>query len=168
MDNWRQVMGRWNTFFPLRGAIAGAIGTVPMTLFMLAMHRLLPNWQRYALPPEEITHEAAERAHVREHMTKEQVLGATLVSHLGYGASMGSLYSAFTEQFSVSTPIKGAVFGLVVWAGSYLGWLPAANFPVAAPEEPIRRNTMMIIAHLIWGATTAITDNLMKEDAVKG
>src|SRR5581483_3021185 len=71
MNNWRQIVGQ----YPLRGAIGGTIGTVPMTLFMLAMHRLLPRWQRYALPPEEITHEAAEKAHVREHMTKEQVLG---------------------------------------------------------------------------------------------
>ena len=158
MNNWRQIVGQ----YPLRGAIGGTIGTVPMTLFMLAMHRLLPRWQRYALPPEEITHEAAEKAHVREHMTKEQVLGATLLSHFGYGASMGSLYSILTERLPVSTLIKGAVFGLLVWVGSYLGWLPAANFPAEAPEEPLRRNTLMIAAHLIWGATTAIVDEFLK------
>lgn len=158
MNNWRQVVRQ----YPLRGAIAGTAGTVPMTLFMLAMHRLLPRWQRYALPPEEITHEAAEKAHVREHMTKEQVLVATLLSHFGYGASMGSLYSTLIERLPVSTLIKGAVFGLLVWAGSYLGWLPATDFSAAAPEEPVRRNTLMIVAHLIWGTATAFADELLK------
>ncbi len=153
----------WNVFSSVRGVIAGAIGTVPMTLFMLAMHRLLPQWQRYALPPEEITHEAAERTHVRKHMTKQQFLGVTLVSHFGYGASMGLLYSIFIEPLPFATIFKGALFGLLVWAASYLGWLPAAKFPVAAPEEPLRRNTLMIAAHLLWGTATAVVDDVLKD-----
>ena len=44
------------------GAIAGFLGTIPMTIFMLAMHRFLPKWQRYALPPQKITEELADRA----------------------------------------------------------------------------------------------------------
>ena len=47
------------------GALAGVIATVPMTLFMLLMHRLLPKWQQYALPPERITTRLAKRGTVR-------------------------------------------------------------------------------------------------------
>jgi putative membrane protein len=138
-----------------------------MTLFMLIMHRLLPRWQRYALPPEEITREATERMRVRQHMTGPQELVAALVSHFGYGAGMGLLYSLFVESWSLAVVGKGLLFGLLIWGGSYLGWLPAANFSVAAPEEPLRRNALMIVAHLIWGATTAFVSDAFKEKAVK-
>jgi uncharacterized membrane protein YagU involved in acid resistance len=125
-----------------------------MTLFMLGAHRLLPGWQKYALPPEKITQEAAERADIE--LDKPQLLGASLVAHLGYGASMGSLYNTFARKVEVSAVVKGAVFGIVVWGASYLGWLPAASFSEAASEEPMKRNLLMIGAHIIWGMTTAV------------
>ena len=62
----------------LRGATAGFIGTIPMTIFMLAMHRFLPKWQRYALPPEEITDELADRASLEKHMDQQERVGAAL------------------------------------------------------------------------------------------
>jgi putative membrane protein len=163
MVSLKQVIGPHQLISSLRGTVAGTIGTVPMTLFMLAMHRLLPRWQRYALPPEEITREAAERMQVRQHMTRPQELTAALVSHFGYGASMGLLYSLFIESWSLAVVVKGMLFGLLIWGGSYLGWLPAANFSVAAPDEPLRRNTLMIAAHLIWGATTALASDALKK-----
>ncbi len=138
----------------LAGAGAGSIGTVPMTLFMLGAHRLLPGWQKYALPPEKLTEEVAERANIE--LDKPQLLGASLVAHLGYGASMGSLYNMFARRVETPAVVKGAVFGVAVWAASYLGWLPAANFSEAASEEPMKRNMLMIGAHIIWGVTTAV------------
>lgn len=138
----------------LLGAGAGSVGTIPMTLFMFAAHQLLPGWQKYALPPEKITEEAAERADIE--LDKPQLLGASLVAHLGYGASMGSLYNMFARKVEVPAVVKGGVFGVVVWAASYLGWLPAANFSEAASEEPMKRNMLMIGAHIIWGMTTAV------------
>src|SRR5437588_12879783 len=108
----------------LQGAIAGFIGTIPMTVFMLTTQRFLPHGQRYALPPEIITKELAHRAHVRHHMNKIAVLGATLVSHLGYGATMGVLYTPVARKLPLPASLKGILFGLLVWAGSYLGLLP--------------------------------------------
>src|SRR5947209_14345884 len=102
----------------LRGALAGLVATLPMTLFMLLIHQLLPKWQQYALPPEEITDELAERADLKKHMDKEQKVGAALVAHFGYGAAMGALYSIFTNVIPLPAVMKGTLFGLVVWAGS--------------------------------------------------
>src|SRR5437660_9844395 len=104
----------------LKGALAGFIATIPMTIFMLATQRFLPKGQRYDLPPEIITKELAHRAHVRHHLNKQQVLGATLVSHFGYGASMGAVYSLLGKRIPLPTVVQGVLFGLVVWAGSYL------------------------------------------------
>lgn len=136
------------------GTIAGLVATIPMTIFMLIMHRILPAWQRYALPPEEITKEMAERADVRQYMDKQQLLGASLASHFGYGATMGTLYSTLTRKIALPPVFKGILFGLVIWALGYLGWLPLAGFSEAATEEPLRRNALMIAAHIIWGSAT--------------
>jgi hypothetical protein len=43
------------------GALAGLMATGPMTAVMLILHRLLPWWERYELPPTEITERATEK-----------------------------------------------------------------------------------------------------------
>ena len=75
---------------------------------------------------------------------------------------MGSMYSTFTRKIQLPAALKGALFGLVVWGVSYLGWMPAAKFPTAASEEPARRNLLMIVAHLIWGAVTGMVVDLLE------
>jgi hypothetical protein len=32
----------------------------------------------------------------------------------------------------------------------------------AAPEQPVQRNIMMIGAHLVWGTTLGITEDLLE------
>jgi putative membrane protein len=146
-----------------KGAIAGAAATIPMTAFMLAMQRNLPKDQRYELPPEKITKEIADRTNVSEHMNKQQQVGASLLSHLGYGASMGSIYAPIARRVPLSPLIKGTLFGLVIWAVSYLGWMPAVKFSTSATEEPANRNLLMIGAHIIWGSATGVVMNLLED-----
>jgi len=140
------------------GAIAGVIATLPMTLFMLLMGRILPKWQHYDLPPEKITDELAERAGVKEHLEKPERIAVALMAHMGYGAATGTLYPLFAKGVSFSAMLKGIVFGLGVWAVSYLGLLPALQMKTTAQQEPLQRNLLMIAAHIIWGATLGITE----------
>lgn len=49
-------------------------------------------------------------------------------------------------------PLLGAGFGMLVWATSYLGWIPALRLSPAAPRAPKGENLMMIAAHLVFGA----------------
>ncbi len=88
-------------------------------------------------------------------MDKPRLVGSSVVSHFGYGAAMSALYTALTQQISLPPVLKGTLFGLAVWAASYLGWMPLADIPVAVPREPIRRN-MMILAHIVWGSVTGV------------
>jgi putative membrane protein len=141
-------------FSPLPGTIAGFVATLPMTLFLLIIQRLLPGWQQYALPPEKATQEMAERTGTDKYLDKPRLVGSSIVSHFGYGAAMGALYTTLTRQIHLQPVLKGTLFGLVIWAASYLGWMPLADIPVAAPREPIRRNMMMILAHVVWGSVT--------------
>ena len=148
----------------LSGALAGFIGTAPMTVFMLLTQRFLPKGQRYALPPEIITEELAHRAHVRHHMNKQLILGATMVSHFGYGAAMGALYSPLGKKLPLPGVVKGVLFGLVVWAASYLALLPMSGMSESGQREPVRRILMMVTAHVVWGsAMGAAADALMHQ-----
>ena len=147
------------------GTVAGIIATLPMTMFMLLMQRILPEWQQFALPPERITTELATRANVAQQMDKPQRIGTALVSHFGYGGNMGALYVPFARKVALPPAAKGAIFGLLVWAGNYLGLLPALKISEAAPQQPLRRNVLMVAAHLIWGTTLGITEDVLERSA---
>jgi putative membrane protein len=155
------------SLFPLQGALAGMLGTLPMTIVMLILHRLLPQWQKYALPPQEITDEVAKRSNLRRRINKAQLLGATLVSHFGYGSAMGVLYSLLTRVLPLPPIVKGMLFGLVVWGGSYLGLLPAMGFSTWAGKEPVRRNLLMLLAHLVWGSSTGIIADVLEHQSAR-
>jgi biotin transporter BioY len=104
-----------------------------------------------------VTEGLAEKAGVNEHLDEEERKAATWVSHFAYGATCGALYGAVSEGRTGGHPmLAGVGFGLAVWAGSYLGWLPAAGVLSPATEHPARRNALMIAAHVVWGATTGL------------
>jgi uncharacterized membrane protein YagU involved in acid resistance len=136
----------------LLGALSGLVATVPMSVAMKLMHEQLPEAEQYPLPPRAITMNIAEEAGVREHLDEEQREGLTWVSHFAYGATCGALYAPLARRASLPPVASGVAFGLAVWAGSYLGWLPAAGILSPATEHPARRNALMIGAHVVWGA----------------
>lgn len=140
------------------GMIAGAVATLPMTLFMLLVGRILPAWQHYDLPPEEITDELTERAGMEQHLDKQGRVGLALVAHFGYGSVVGGIYALVTKNIPLPPVLKGIIYGLGVWAGSYLGILPALQMRTRAPREPLQRNLLMIVAHIIWGASLGVAE----------
>jgi hypothetical protein len=135
----------------LSGGVAGAAATIPMTAAMLAIHRILPVHDQHAIPPRQITLELAERIGVNQALNESERQYLTAASHFGYGAAMGTVYGAVLGVSPASPIAKGLGFGLGVWAASYLGWLPAANFRASADRQGARRNEMMIAAHAVWG-----------------
>jgi uncharacterized membrane protein YagU involved in acid resistance len=144
------------------GALAGMIATFPMTVFMLVTHQLLPSWQKYALPPERITKKLVKRVSGGKRMNKAQQVGVTLLLHFGYGSNMGMLYAPIARKVQLPPALKGAIFGLLVWFGSYVGIAPVINLPDAAPKQPLQRKAMMIAAHLVWGSTLGVTENMLE------
>ena len=148
----------------LTGAVAGFIATIPMTIFMLATQPFLPQGQHYDLPPEIIIKELAHRLHIRSRMSKPQILLVTLVSHLGYGAAMGAIYSPLETRPLPVAPVQGSLFGLLVWVASYLGLLPLLRISASGHREPAHRNYMMIAAHLIWGTALGTMTAILKSN----
>jgi len=145
----------------LDGALAGFTATVPMTAAMLSLHRALPARERHALPPRRITMRAARKGRVAHQLDEADRTAATYAAHFGYGTATGAVYGALAPHVPGRPLVKGTSYGLVVWALSYLGLLPALDLHRPATREPAERNALMIVAHVVWGATLGVmTDRL--------
>ncbi len=149
---------------PVAGALAGFVATAPMTVAMEAMHRYLPWAERYPLPPSQIA-DKAEHKGLDKSLPQEQHLAATLALHFGFGGLAGGLYGLFARLVTWPFYIKGLLFGLLIWAGSYMGWLPATRILPPAQHQPAGRNLLMIVAHLIWGVITAWLFERVQKDS---
>jgi putative membrane protein len=145
-------------------SIAGFAATVPMTAVMLALHRALPGEPQRPLPPREITENVADAAGLGETMEEADEparKGTTLTAHFGYGAAAGLGYLPVAGKSGLPPAAEGALYGLAVWGGSYLGLMPATGLYRSATEEPAARNVLMITAHIVWGAALgALYDKL--------
>jgi hypothetical protein len=146
------------------GALAGLGATVAMTAFMAAAFRLLPKWQQYPLPPRLVTVDLASRAGVVEAIDEEPATtAATAVGHFGYGAAGGALYALAAPRLGLPAGAKGALFGLLFWAASYLGWIPLAGVLAPPTRHPPQRTALMIGAHLVYGTVTGLlADRLVR------
>jgi uncharacterized membrane protein YagU involved in acid resistance len=149
----------------LKGALAGFMATAPMSTSMLVGWRLLPGREKYHLPPRLITEEITERVGIGDQMGENELRGLTILSHFGYGAVFGAIYALFEHQIPLHSSLKGALAGVALWAGSYLGWLPALGILTPATRHPWRRNLLMIVAHVIWGVS--LGEGLRKLKAYK-
>jgi uncharacterized membrane protein YagU involved in acid resistance len=136
----------------LSGLTAGLAATVPMTAVMIGMHQQLPRRQRYPLPPRRITMRVLEKAGVKRYVDEPARFGLTMLAHFGYGASVGGIFGLLAPRDTSRSIAAGIGYGLLVWAGSYLGLLPSLGLHRPATREPSERNLLMIAAHIVWGA----------------
>jgi len=135
----------------LTGAVAGAVATVPMTLTLFGIAPFLPDVK--AFPPEMAVRMVTGKVRLWQQLSARQRSRLSWVSHFGYGALMGSVYAPVAQKYEASGMGSGIVFGLAVWAGSYLGMLPALGI-----RRPLRKSfwddhVQLVAAHLVWGAT---------------
>jgi uncharacterized membrane protein YagU involved in acid resistance len=137
------------------GIIAGFAATLPMTIVMIAGHTMLPWTEKYPLPPRQIVENLTKRTGTRKHLNDSERQALTWMSHFGFGATTGVLYSALANRFPFPPLFGGLVYGMLVWGASYMGWLPAAQILPPASKHPANRNIIMIVAHLVWGTTLA-------------
>lgn len=136
----------------LASATAGFTATIPMTAFMEAMHKALPDHEQYHLPPRQIVDNALDKAGL-EQAGEQDRFGMALAAHFAFGTLAGSAYGPIARTRPSHPVLSGIGFGLMVWASQYLGTLPALGLHEPATEHPARRNALMIAAHVIWGGT---------------
>jgi len=136
-----------------QGAIAGLVATLPMTIFMRLAWKQLPEQEKYALPPRQITRKLIKPVR-KLNEPKQRVLALFL--HFVFGMGAGLVYGVVEQKIPLPHGVKAPLAGMAVWTGSYLGWIPALGILPPASEQPWRRNLLMIIAHLIWGLTLGL------------
>lgn len=136
----------------LAGAAAGCAATAPMTVVMEGVRRLLPRYEQDPIPPRQITEQAAAAVGADDDLSDDQKDGVTALAHFAFGASAGAVYGLVAPLAPSRGVVTGMGFGLAVWAGSYLGWLPVAGLYKHPKHEPTGRHVTMILSHLVWGA----------------
>lgn len=132
----------------LRGAVGGVAATTTMSAAMAAAHRAGALGEP---PPRKITRRAEAAVGVA---TDRRTLDAlSWLGHYGYGAVMGALFGVLQRRLRAPRLVAGVVWGLIVWAASYLGWLPAAGLHPAAHRDRPDRTATMVASHVVYGAT---------------
>jgi len=132
----------------IAGSIAGAIATVPMTAVMRAFDH------PQELPPRVIAENAAGGA--MQDLDEETRDKISMTAHFSFGAAAGAGYGALAGQTGLPPAAEGALYGIALWGGSYLGVMPAAGLYQPATEDKASRTLMMIGAHVVWGATLGL------------
>jgi hypothetical protein len=150
------------------GVAAGTLATGAMSAVMLGAKKagLLGK-----MPPKKIAEWALGKISplLRHDSVSKPV---SLLAHFGYGAGAGGLFGIFTKGARPSGPValaaKGSLYGLAVWAASYLGWVPAMNIMPRATRDRRDRQISMAIAHIVFGATLGALLSLTERSAARG
>lgn len=145
-----------------RGIWSGTIATSAMTIGFLEFFKELPRSEKSPVPPGTITTDLLKKSGLAEYTDSESRQALALLSHFGYGTSFALLYSALSPGAPGRGIAKGTAFGLGVWAFSYLGLLPALGVRARAANMPLDRNIMMILLHVIWGASLGYTEERLR------
>ena len=130
-----------------RGAAAGFVGTVLMSAVQ---------WPAAIAaaedpPPVEIT-ERLHRYSGRRTRPGTVLVRATAL-HLVFGTAAGALYGVLSPRRA--REVTGIGFAGLIWAVSYLGWLPILRLhPPAHRDEP-RRQVGNAAAHALYGLSLA-------------
>jgi hypothetical protein len=146
----------------LPGALGGLVATLPMTVVMKILQRAGRGRRRLPFPPHEVTMGVVETAGVgRHHLSREARTALTYAGHFGYGAAAGAAYPLLTRPLPGRAAARGAAYGLAVWAGSYLGFLPSLGLwgprrDQAASRRAARTTILLVLAHLVWGTVLGL------------
>lgn len=141
----------------LLGTIAGVSATVTMTAVSDKLFRQLPRRERYPLPQRELTERIIRGSGLRRWAGEDDLVTASLVSHVGLGALAGGLFGLLLRRGGAAPVRNGVLYSLGLWTATYMGWAPALRLLRPAHTHPPRRTGLMIAAHLVWGAALGMS-----------
>jgi uncharacterized membrane protein YagU involved in acid resistance len=139
-----------------------------MVVAMTAARELAPSARWHALPPRQVVRGLAQRVGIARRRSPFERYAATAAGHFGYGGAAGALYPYASRVLPGPTLVRGALFGVGLWAAGYLGWVPATGILPPATRETAGRNAMNIAAHVVWGVATAVVAKRLIERSVNG
>ena len=125
----------------LSGAGGGLAATGVMTGVFAALEAA--GWLGQ-LPPRQII----DRVLSRSGEERAQVI--TMVAHFGYGAFLGSMYSALSPSPST---VRGTAYGVSVCLASYEGMMPLLRIRQPLHRDSRREIAALVIAHIAYGSS---------------
>jgi len=135
-----------------RGAVAGTVATLAMSVPMLAASRL---GLIHRQAPEQMTDRVLQRIGLADDVDSGVARDALAAgNHVAFGAVGGVGFALLARRLPPRVPpvAAGVAYGLLVWTVSYAGWAPALRLmPPPAEDEPARP-ALMVAAHVIYGA----------------
>ncbi len=132
-----------------RIAAAGATGlaaTAPMTGWMLTGQLVSRHGEQ---PPKRVVRTLGGRAGIPSRRRGLVTVLVTAAAHAGFGAACGALYGAVVSR---SNPMRGAAFGIGIWATSYAGWIPAMDIMPPPRKDAAGRAWTILTAHVVYGS----------------
>ncbi|MDP9073567.1 MAG: DUF1440 domain-containing protein [Actinomycetota bacterium] len=150
----------------LRGAVAGAVGTVALDAANYAQYRMaggtdaplawefsagLDSWESAPAPAK--AGKLMFEALFRRELPATSARTMNNVTHWGYGLGWGAQYGVIATS-NKSLPLQGPLFGTVVWLSSYV------VLPLLRLYQPIWRYDAKTLAkdwapHVAYGTATA-------------
>jgi hypothetical protein len=143
-----------NSLF-LEGAFAGGLATACMSLVMLAAKKLGIQGEH---PPKRIAESLLTAVGNQQPRQQKLKLNAIAVAaHLGFGMAAGGAFAVIPPitRSRKMRILQGVGYGLLVWAASYKGWIPAFNILPPPDRDRPGRVKSMVAAHVVYGAVLA-------------
>ncbi|WP_373047443.1 DUF6789 family protein [Vulgatibacter sp.] len=132
-----------------RGAAAGLLGTAALSATITAgrLTGAVP-----LSPPREISFR------LQQHFPKAPHLAVWGLGHFAYGAFFGAAFAAGRPSLPAPAPLAGVLYGLGLWAASYVWLMPRLGlYPKPSWDKPSRRHTM-IVGHALYGLVLGLLD----------
>lgn len=148
-----------------RGTVAGFVGTALMTAAMLPLKKasMTPG----TVAPRQITENLVNKLGVRGHLSMPAFEASWMALHFGYGTMSGVAYALGQKAIKLERPFPvGLVFGMVLWAAGYCGWLPVMGLyppPTRLPKRKV--GAELIATHLVYGVSTAATHRAFRSES---
>jgi hypothetical protein len=134
----------------LIGSAAGLGATLIMSIVMWGFRRL--GLMQHRAPPVEIVNRA--RRLTGDIGARRHFDATTAVAHLAFGAGAGALYGGVAPRRARLA--SGMVWGLAVWAMSYLQVLPALRLMPTPGRDESGRQVGIAVSHVAYGASLGV------------
>jgi uncharacterized membrane protein YagU involved in acid resistance len=146
----------------MNGFIAGTLATLPMSVFMWLLNKVLVSRRDREMPPYKITMKVVDKLGFWHKLfKKEEKSTLTAIAHFVYGGLAGVVYGLMAPVLWLPRLLAGVGYGILFWAINYFGALPALRlYPNGLKDNPNRQLTL-VVSHLIWGAALGTVFNLL-------
>ena len=147
------------------GAVAGSVAAACMTVIrMTARRRRIIEKTIPQAAEEWLAHRTGlgRNAHPVVHHLTDQAM------HLCYGAALGVGYALTSRGRSPHTLARGLVYGVASWIGGSWVLLPLLRAKQAAWRKHPAENAVDALAHLVFGAATAIVADELSAQPDRG